>query len=58
MPLQKVKKRFFNVRQAFKEKKEIDTYFPLQSTHTTKKNGEEYQHTTIGRLIKKKYIIE
>lgn len=55
-PLQELKKWFFEIRNNFKYPKDIDKYFKLQSTHTKNKDW-TYHHTTIWRLIDKKYVL-
>ena len=55
-PLQQLKKWFFEVRDDFKNPKNIDRYFKLKSTHTKDENW-KYHHTTIGRLIDKKVLL-
>ncbi len=56
-PLKKLQKRFFEIRNNFKDPKEIDNSFRLKSTHTRHKNG-QYKHTTIWRLIDKELLLK
>ncbi len=56
-PLKKVQDWFFDVRVNFKDIKEIDKYFKLQSTHTKDKNW-NYRHTTIGRVVSKQIFLK
>lgn len=55
--MQKMKKRFFEIRNKLTAKWEIDKNFKLQSTHTKWENG-KYHHTTIWRLINKDYLFK
>jgi len=55
-PLNHTRKWFFNLRENFVNKREIDKYFRLQSTHTMSSNW-SYQHTTIWRIINKKIFL-
>ncbi len=56
-PLQELKKWFFEIRDDFKNMKDIDRYFRLKSTHT-KDEKWKYHHTTIWRLIKKNVLFK
>ena len=55
-PLPKLRNWFFEVRNDFRNPKDIDKYFKLKSTHTKDENW-KYHHTTIWRLIDKKVLL-
>jgi hypothetical protein len=56
LPLKKLQRWFFELRDNCMNKKDIDKHFPLQSTHTSSKDG-KYQHTTIGRKVNKDVLL-
>ena len=55
-PLNNTRKWFFNLRENFINKKDIDKYFRLQSTHTMSSSW-NYQHTTIWRVVNKNIFL-
>ena len=56
-PLKKLQNRFFEIRNNFKDPKEIDNICKLKSTHT-KYNDGKYKHTTIWRIIDKDIVLK